>query len=160
GDDSRRLRVFERTQAAGLQTGEGEEYTIANVGARAEFRVTLPWFDPEAAGGAALPPINNLDLPVVAPNAQAYKGNVFASGVSTTGGTADARDTVDQVRFTAPLAGSYTIRVKGTSIPGNGRPETGIQGYAVVASGAFALPNPAPAAAPTSVTVASNNTSG
>ena len=160
GDDSRRLRVFERTQAAGLQTGEVEEYTIANVGAGAEFRVTLTWFDPEAAGGVALTLINNLDLEVVAPNAQVYKGNVFASGVSTTGGTADARDTVEQVRFTAPLAGSYTIRVKGTSIPGNGRPETGIQGYAVVASGAFALPNPAPAAAPTSVTVASNNTSG
>lgn len=160
GDDSRRLRVFERTQAAGMRTGDVEEYTIANVGAGAEFRVTLTWFDPEAAGGVALTLINNLDLEVVAPNAQVYKGNVFASGVSTTGGTADARDTVEQIRFTAPLAGSYTIRVKGTSVPGNGRPETGIQGYAVVASGAFALPNPAPAVAPTSVAVASNDTNG
>lgn len=160
GDDSRRLRIFERTQAAGMRTGDVEEYTISNVGAGAELRVTLTWFDPEAAGGVALTLINNLDLEVVAPNAQVYKGNVFASGVSVTGGTADARDTVEQVRFTAPQAGSYTIRVKATSVPGNGRPETSIQGYAVVASGAFALPNPAPAAAPTSVAVASNDTNG
>lgn len=160
GDDNRRLRIFERTQAAGMHTGDVKEYTISNVGAGQELRITLTWFDPAAAAGAALTLINNLDLEVVAPNAQVYKGNVFTSGVSVTGGNADARDTVEQVRFTAPQAGSYTIRVKGTSIPGNGTVGSNTQGYAVVASGAFALPDPAPAAAPTGLTIASNNSSG
>lgn len=160
GDDSRRLRIFERTQASGLRTGDAAEYTISNVGAGQEFRVTLTWFDPEAAPGVALSLINNLDLEVVGPGNTLYKGNVFSNGVSVPGGNADARDTVEQVRLTAPQAGSYTIRVKGTSVPGIGRPETSIQGYAVVASGAFGLPDPTPAAAPGSVTVASNDSNG
>lgn len=160
GDDNRRLRIFERTQAAGMRTGDSKEYSISNVGAGQELRITLTWFDPAAAAGAALTLINNLDLEVVAPNAQVYKGNVFTSGVSVTGGNADARDTVEQVRFTTPQAGSYTIRVKGTSIPGNGTVGSDTQGYAVVASGAFGLPDPAPAAAPTGLTIASNNSSG
>ncbi|MFA7322140.1 MAG: S8 family serine peptidase, partial [Dokdonella sp.] len=160
GDDTRRLRVFERTQAAGMQTGDVKEYTINSVAGNAELRVTLTWFDPEAAGGAALSLINNLDLEVVAPNATVYKGNVFTSGVSTAGGNADARDTVEQVRLTNPAAGTYTIRVKATSVPGNGRPNSDTQGYAVVASGAFALPDPTPLAAPTSVAIASNDSAG
>ena len=52
GDDSRRLRVFERTNDAGLETGDVNEYTIANVAAGVEFRATLTWFDPPAAPGA------------------------------------------------------------------------------------------------------------
>ncbi|HET9031542.1 MAG TPA: S8 family serine peptidase [Dokdonella sp.] len=160
GDDSRRLRMFERTQAAGMKTGEVKEYTINNVAGNAELRVTLTWFDPEAAGGAGMALINNLDLEVVAPNASVYKGNVFASGVSITGGAADARDSVEQVRLTNPQPGAYTIRVKATSVPGNGRPQSDTQGYAVVASGAFAMPDPAPLAAPTAISVSSNDASG
>ncbi|WP_440225576.1 S8 family serine peptidase [Dokdonella sp. MW10] len=159
GDDSRRLRVFERTQATGLKTGDTHEYTIANVAAGTELRVTLAWFDPEASEGVAMTLINNLDLEVVGPGGT-YKGNVFTGGISTTGGNADVRDSVEQVRLTAPAAGSYTLRVKGTAIPGNGRAETNVQGYALVASGGFGLPDPAPFAAPTAVAVTSNNTSG
>ena len=81
GDDSRRLRVFERTNAAGLETGDINEYTIANVAAGVEFRVTLTWFDPEASPGAASTLINNLDLEVVGPR-RPYLGNVFTGGVS------------------------------------------------------------------------------
>jgi hypothetical protein len=160
GNDSRRLRVFERVQATGMRTGEVKEYTINSVAGSAELRVTLTWFDPEAAGGVGMALINNLDLEVVAPNATVYKGNVFTSGVSTAGGAADARDSVEQVRLTSPQAGTYTIRVKATSVPGNGRAESDAQGYAVVASGAFAMPDPTPLAAPTSVNVASNDSAG
>ena len=120
GDDSRRMRMFERTNAAGLETGDVNEYTIANVAAGVEFRATLTWFDPAAALGAASTLVNDLDLEVVDPNSATYLGNHFACGVSTTGGTADNTNTVEMVRFTAPVAGSYTIRVKGTNVPGDG----------------------------------------
>ncbi|UXI66545.1 S8 family serine peptidase [Tahibacter amnicola] len=159
-DDTRRLRLFERPNAAGLKTTDVHSYTIANVAAGAELRVTLAWFDPEGAPGAGSTLVNNLDLEVEGPTAQIYKGNVFALGVSTTGGTADALNTVEQVRLNAPAAGSYTVRVKGTAVPGNGRPETDYQGYAVAVSGAFALPDPVAPAAPTGLAIASNNTSG
>lgn len=160
GDDSRRARLFERTNAAGLQTGETHTYTIANVKAGAELRATLTWFDPEASAGAASTLVNNLDLEVVGPGGT-YKGNVFnVSGVSVPGGSADATNTVEQVRLTAPTAGSYTFRVIGTSIPGNGRAQTDRQGYALVASGAFGLPDAAAFAAPTGLNVAGNDLNG
>lgn len=147
GDDSRRLRLFERPQAAGLKTGDQNEYTIANVGAGQELRATLTWYDIEAQQGSLLSLVNNLDLEVVGPGGT-FLGNVFTSGVSTTGGTADVRNTVEQVRLTAPTAGSYTFRVKGTSVPGGSRANTNRQGYALAVSGAFGLPAVAAFAAP------------
>jgi hypothetical protein len=159
GDDTRRSRLFERTNAAGLETGEENDYTIANVQAGAELRATLTWFDPEASVGAASTLVNNLDLEVVGP-ADTYLGNVFASGVSATGGSADNTNTVEQVRLTAPTAGSYTFRVIGTSIPGNGRAQTDRQGYALVVSGKFGLPDTTAFPAPTGLNVASNDSTG
>ena len=160
GDDSRRLRVFERTNNAGLKTGEANEYTIANIAPGIEFRATLTWFDPPAVAGAASTLINNLDLEVVDPNGQVYLGNHFSGGVSTTGGTADAKDTVEQVRFTAPIAGSYTIRVKATDVPGSGEIGTDQQGYGLAVSGSFGLPDTTAFAAPTAVSITGNSTSG
>jgi hypothetical protein len=160
GDDSRRLRVFERTNASGLETGEVHEYTIDNIEAGAEFRATLTWFDPAAAAGAVSTLVNNLDLEVVAPGNQTYLGNVFSGNVSVTGGTADSKDTVEQVRFTAPVAGSYTIRVKAASVPGSGEGGSDRQGYGLAVSGRFGIPDPTPFAAPTALAVGPNNTSG
>ncbi len=160
GTDTRRTRVFERTQIAGLKTGDTNEYTIANVAAGQELRATLAWFDPEASAGAAIALVNNLDLEVVGPDSTLYRGNVFTAGVSTSGGTADARNTVEQVRLTAPAAGAYTFRVKATAVPGNGRPQSNAQGYALVASAAFGLPDAAPVTAPTTPVVSANGSSG
>lgn len=156
GDDNRRMRIFERTNASGLKTGDVNEYTIANVQAGQELRATLTWYDPEATGGAALTLVNNLDLEVAGPGATLYRGNVFTSGVSTTGGVADIRNTVEQVRLTAPAAGSYTVRVKGTAVPGGSRPNTNRQGYALAVSGRFGLPDVAAFAAPTGLSASSS----
>jgi hypothetical protein len=160
GDDSRRLRIFERTNAAGLKTAEVNEYTIDNVAPGIEFRATLTWYDPAAPVGAASTLINNLDLEVVAPDGTTYLGNQFANGVSVTGGSADAKDTVEQVRFTAPIAGRYTIRVKATDVPGNGEADSDTQGYGLAVSGAFGLPDTGAFPAPTALAVAGNDSSG
>ncbi|MBL8298573.1 MAG: S8 family serine peptidase [Rhodanobacteraceae bacterium] len=149
GDDSRRLRLFERTQLSGLKTGQTHTYTINNVAAGQPLRATLTWFDVPGAPGAAIALVNNLDLEVVAPGGT-FLGNVFTSGASTTGGTADARNSVEQVLLTAPVAGTYTIRVKGTNVPGDGSANSTLQGYGLAVSGNFGLPSgaahPAPAA--------------
>ena len=118
GDDSRRLRVFERPNAAGLETGDVNEYVIDHVEAGVEFRATLTWFDAEAAAGAASTLVNNLDLEVVGPDNTTYLGNQFSGSVSVAGGSPDAKDTVEQVRFAAPIEGRYVIRVKAASVPG------------------------------------------
>jgi len=160
GDDSRRLRIFERTNGAGLKTGEVNEYTIDNVAPGIEFRATLTWYDPAAPVGAASTLINNLDLEVVAPDGTTYLGNQFANGVSVAGGSADAKDTVEQVRFTAPVAGRYTLRVKATDVPGNGEADSDTQGYGLAVSGAFGLPDTGAFPAPTSLAIAGNGSSG
>ncbi|HVV96349.1 MAG TPA: S8 family serine peptidase [Rhodanobacteraceae bacterium] len=160
GDDSKRLRLFERPNSAGLETGDTNEYTIANVAAGVELRATLTWFDPPAAPGSASTLINNLDLEVVGPDSTVYLGNHFTSGVSTPGGSADAKDTVEQVRLTTPVAGSYTFRVKATDVPGDGTSGSDRQGYALAVSGAFGMPDPAPFPAPTNLAVAGNGSTG
>ncbi|MBO9664585.1 S8 family serine peptidase [Dokdonella sp.] len=159
GDDSRRLRLFERTNAAGLETGDVNEYTIANVAAGVELRATLTWFDVDAAPGVASALINDLDLEVVGPGGT-YLGNHFASGVSTPGGSANAKDTVEQVRLTTPVAGSYTFRVKAANVPGDGSSGSDRQGYALAVSGAFGMPDSAAFPAPTALSAASNGTGG
>ncbi|UXI67618.1 S8 family serine peptidase [Tahibacter amnicola] len=156
GNDARRLRLFERTTATGLKTGQTDTYTISAVAAGQELRATLTWFDPEAASGVAATLVNNLNLEVVGPDSTVYRGNVFNAGVSVSGGTADAKNTVEQVRFTAPAAGAYTFRVIGAAVPGNGRTLTDSQGYALAVSGAFGLPNVTPAYAAPTLLEASN----
>ncbi len=121
----------------------------------------MTWYDPEASPGAQLTLVNNLDLEVVGPDSTVYKGNVWdGAGNSQAGGSADAVNTVEMVRFTAPIAGAYTIRVKGTAVPGNGRPETDRQGYGLAVSAGFGLPDPAPLPAPANVHVTVNDASG
>ena len=136
--DTRDLRNFALENANGIATGETSTYQV-QVNAGQEFRATLVWADPPAllAAGASL--VNNLDLEVQE-GANVYKGNVItgtgAAAVSTTGGTADVLNNVEQVRFVAPVAGTYAIRVKGTNVPGNGLRYTTRQGYGLSVSSA------------------------
>ncbi|HSX60481.1 MAG TPA: S8 family serine peptidase, partial [Tahibacter sp.] len=151
GDDTRRLRVFERTQLSGIKTAETHTYTINNVAAGQPLRATLAWYDVPGNPGAAIALVNNLDLEVVAPNGT-YLGNVLTGGASATGGTADVRNNVEQVLLTAPVAGTYTIRVKGTNVPGDGSANSALQGYGLAVSGSFGLPAGAAHPAPTITT--------
>lgn len=141
GDESasRDLRSFSLPQALGLATGEQHEYSV-QVNSGQEFRATLAWYDPPGAPGAAgAALVNNLDLEVQQ-GANLYRGNVItgsgAAANSTTGGSPDAINPLEQVRFTAPTAGVYTIRVKGSAVPGDGQPGSNRQGYGLVVSSA------------------------
>jgi hypothetical protein len=151
--DSRGLRVWNLPNTQGLRTGQSQAYTV-NVASGQELRATLVWFDPEGTPGTGVTLVNNLDLSV-SDGTNTYRGNVFdASGVSVTGGSPDALNTVEQVRLTAPAAGTYTITVTAASVPGNGRPYTNRQGYALVVSAAACAT--AVGAAPTNLAVSSN----
>ncbi|MBL8115413.1 MAG: S8 family serine peptidase, partial [Acidobacteria bacterium] len=156
--DPRRLRVWNVGNRDGLTTGQSATYTI-DVPAGQELRVTLAWLDAEATLGSAVTLVNNLNLTVTGPGGT-FLGNVFTgTGVSTTGGTADAKNTVEQVRFPAPTAGTYTITITGAAVPGNGRSYTNRQGFAVAASFGSGCAT-AVVAAPTGLGVTSNATMG
>lgn len=156
GDD-RYLRQWDVTHTLGLATGDQDSFSV-DVTAGEELRVTLVWFDVAGSVGAGTQLVNDLDLEVEAPGGSVFLGNVFAGGQSTTGGSADDLNTVEQVRLTSPSSGTYEIQVDGTAVPGNGEVFSDRQGYALVLSAA--APPAAALSAPGSVTASDNGASG
>jgi|GEM_PF-300548 len=133
--DARKLRVWSVPNVEGLKTGDSAVYTVS-VKAGQEFRATLVWNDPEGTLGAASALVNDLDLTVIN-SAGTFSGNVLgATGDSSTGNINDRTNNVEQVRFSAPVEGIYTIRVSGFNVPGSGRGLTDRQGYALAVSAA------------------------
>lgn len=136
--DTRDLRNFAVTHENGLDAGQTHSYEI-QVGAGQEFRATLAWYDVPGALGAGISMVNNLNLEVQQ-GANLYRGNFFntpgANSVSVIGGSADVLNNVEQVRFTAPVAGTYTVRVIGANVPGDGTPYSNRQGYGLAVSSA------------------------
>jgi hypothetical protein len=140
--ESKRMRIWEFANANGLQTGEQFSIDVA-VQAGSEFRATLVWYDMEAPIGAGITLVNNLDLSVTVA-ANTYLANNFSGNDSITSGIADTLNTVEQVRFSAPVAGTYTITVDATNIAGNGSFNSDKQGFALVVSGDLASGNSLP----------------
>ena len=104
-------------------------------------RITLAWTDAPGAAGANPALVNNLDLEVIA-GGQTYRGNVFTNGQSSTGGTADNRNPVENVYLPAGT-GAVTVRVIATTLPGDGVPNTGDatdQDFALVCQNCAAEP--------------------
>jgi len=132
--DLRQTYIVDVRNANGLATGEQAVYTFDVNSGATSLNVTLVSTHPAAAVNASNPVVNDLDLEVTAPGAVVYKGNVYTSAQSSTGGTADAKNNVEQVRRSTPTVGSYTVTVKGTAVNGgSGSPFR--QGYALVVTG-------------------------
>lgn len=104
------------------QGGAGQTRTFTTtVAAGQSLRATLTWTDFPSTPAAAANLNNDLDLEVVGPSGT-FRGNVFASGQSTTGGSADRRNNVEQVLLAAPVAGTYTITVRAFNVPSAAQP--------------------------------------
>ncbi len=140
GDARTQIVLADRRNATGLTTGQVVNETVNVVSSGQTLRVTLVWTEPPATSGANPAYINNLDLEVVAPNANPYLGNVFntTTGVSITGGTGDVRKNVEQVILPSPPVGAWTVRVRALNVP------TGPQGYALLVTGGISQIVPAP----------------
>lgn len=147
--DSRKLVVFDDVRNAdGLSTSDFVEYPL-EVQSGQKLKVTLVFTDVPASAstGGGFAAVNDLDLEVVSPGGQTYRGNVFSGGQSTTGGSPDIRNNVEQVHLNSPQIGSWTVRVRATAV------NSGTQGYALLATGdvipeepalRITLPNEAP----------------
>ena len=119
-----------------LFTDTGQTWTLAGGVAdpAKPLKITLVWSDaPGTPGGDAW--VNDLDLEVTIGGAT-YKGNVFASGWSATGGSADYRNNVECVYVQNPGAASMSVKVIASTIAGDGVPYNGDdtdQDFALVA---------------------------
>jgi uncharacterized membrane protein len=112
-----------------LSPGYSYLYTY-NLDASYGVDITLVWNDREGSSSASQSSarlVNDLDLIVTAPDGTVYKGNVFSSGLSTTGGSKDSLNNVERVRFDSGDAGDWSIQVSHSGGYS--------QSYAVIVSG-------------------------
>lgn len=117
--------------ADGMSTGQQQEYSINVNGSTEPLKITLVWTDKEASAsvGSGNPVINDLDLEVVTPSSTLYLGNQITNGISTVGGTKDAKNNVEMVMLNSPPLGQWTVRVKAAAV------NFGLQGFALVVTG-------------------------
>jgi hypothetical protein len=94
------------------------------------IKITLAWTDFPSTPAATPHLVNDLDL-VVEQGATTWLGNVWSAGQSTSGGSADRLNTLEQVLVAAPATGTLTVRVRSHNIP------SGPQPYALVVTGAM-----------------------
>jgi hypothetical protein len=106
---------------AAITSGEVNQYQIV-VTEQQDLKVTLVWDDPAAALNAATTLVNNLDLELEAPNGMIYHPWILnpasPAAPATTG--VDNINVIEQVSIatvSSAMAGTWTIRVKGTSVP-------------------------------------------
>lgn len=119
-----------------LTTGQSRKYTFTSTGQ--PLRATLAYTDPAGSPTATKAAVNDLTLKVTAPNGTVYWGNngLLAGNFSTSGGTANTVDTVENVLLSSTAAGTWTIEVIATAVNVDGHVETAATDadYALVVS--------------------------
>lgn len=134
----------------------GEQIVIA-VGVQdpsQPLKVTLAWSDAPGAVGANPALVNDLDL-MVDTGGDSYRGNVFSAGWSTTGGSFDTLNNLENVFVQTP-GSSATITINAINIAGDGVPVSGDatdQDFALVCTNCLLQPDFTLDVAPGSVLV-------
>ncbi|MDY7094411.1 MAG: S8 family serine peptidase [Acidobacteriota bacterium] len=141
GGESRELFVEDDTTGfASGSSGVERTFNVAVGSSLEPLKVTLVWTDFPAVPLADPVIVNDLDLEVSGPSGT-YLGNVFSGGASTTGGSADRLNSVEQALLPNPQTGTYTVTVRAFNVP------SGPQPFALVVTGALTPPcSPAPIA--------------
>jgi subtilisin family serine protease len=108
-------------------TNDGQDLLIkvAPADTSRPLRITLAWTEPAASGTPTnITLLNDLDLEVTEVNTGLlFKGNVFQSGVSVIGGSADRRNNVECVYIAQP-SGVYEVRVIASFLIASANPAT------------------------------------
>jgi hypothetical protein len=121
-----------------LQVGAGE----------AALRVTLVYADAMGAVSSSQHRKNDLTLVVTSPSSTVYYGNNgLAAGMwSTSGGSPNTKDTVENVFVQNPAPGTWTVQVRGDDVntdPSTNTPSN-VAEFALWVTGAPGCPNPVP----------------
>jgi hypothetical protein len=122
----------------GVTTGGSASYQYGISASGAPLKITVVWSDAPSTEAATINLVNDLDVTVTDPTGTVYRGNVFSGGWSTTGGTADRRNNVENVYIQSAVAGTWTVQVSGFNVP------NGPQPFALVVDGSLGAPGPSP----------------
>ncbi|CRK58820.1 Flagellar hook-length control protein FliK [Alloactinosynnema sp. L-07] len=108
-----------------LTTGQTKRYTITTNGTK-PLLATLVYADPMGSPSASVATVNDLTLKVISPTGTVYYGNNgLSAGVwSTSGGSANRVDTVENVFVQSPGSGTWTVDVIATAVNQDGHVET------------------------------------
>ncbi len=115
-------------ETAGIGTGTTRTYTYSVSDTSVPFSVTLAWTDYPASTTSSVQLVNDLDLTVEAPNGTTYYPNHRTS--------ADHTNNVETIDIASPVAGTYTVQVRGYNVP------QGPQPFGLAAHGGFGAVNP------------------
>lgn len=140
----RRAKTFYVDQSVLVSNLGLVSYTLNVASGEPDFRVTLVYRDNQGAVSASQHRKNDLTLVVRAPSGTTYFGNNgLSTGLwSTSGGTPNTKDTVENVFVQNPAAGAWVVEVRGDNV--NTNPLTGAPAsstdFALWATGATAGP--------------------
>jgi hypothetical protein len=125
-------------ESKSLKTGESEVYKIKPTGIHT-LKISLVWTDVPGTTSSSQHLINDLNLKVTDPQGTVYWGNfdLDTAKWSSSGGSADTLNNVENVFIETPIIGEWTIEVIADNIALDGNPNTIPidQKYALVASG-------------------------
>lgn len=116
-----------------VREGEVAEWPMQVPQGLETLKVTMTWLDAFANAPAQRLLLHDLDLELVAPGGETFRpwtldaANPLDLAVRDSGNTVD---NVEQVLVDAPVAGTWTVRVAGTSVTD---PQLSVQGFVVVA---------------------------
>lgn len=127
--DPRRLVVLSNDNNS-LSTGQWKQFYVW-VETPGPFEATLVWTDRPGTLGAAKAIVNDLDLVVVDPSGNLYRGNAFRGrpAESATGGSPDRTNVEEGVLRLNATRGVWTIKVAAKSVP------QGPQAFSLVVTG-------------------------
>jgi hypothetical protein len=107
--DAERLVVVDWQQGF-ASTGDPPVDLRVEVMEPGPLKAVLVWTDPPSSWLAEVNLVNDLDLVVAGPDGR-FLGNVFADGVSVTGGEPDRLNNVEVVLVPEAVAGTWTVAV-------------------------------------------------
>ena len=135
--DAGELIMHDREQARRLivrgavRHGEVYERSVEVESGASDLKITLSWLDAFTNATAAKQLIDDLDLVLVSPSGQTFQPWVLSQSqprvAATTG--VNTADNVEQVLVASPEAGTWTVRVTGTSVTD---PNLPVQGFVLL----------------------------
>lgn len=130
--------AFDDEPSNAVESGEIRTYSVQAGNLGEPLRATLCWTDRHSPGAGGLQ--NTLYLQVVAPGGAVFNGDTTPFPTVT--------NNVQQVTINNPVAGNYTVRVRGVSVttqaPGASPGPNPRQDFALVISNGYGLNVPAP----------------
>ena len=100
-------------------TGNSKLYSFNVSQSSGMFKTVLTWSDERGSRFSTAQLVNDLDLEVTAPDGTVYKGNDFANGRSTTGGSRDSVNNLEVVLIDNAAQGTWSVKVKDTQHSGS-----------------------------------------